>query len=180
MPINDLVYFLWVMLGIRTSYILLYNINTYKKILLYKKENHNNFTDAQYYNLLFLAPSNEWCTIFSDLLFFTVEWRSLVSPCQEKKKKKRRVEEVSWKSLTWMMKHLWVHHCPWQSPKPKYASPYLHSASWHWQALSPTSFLFFSLKLLNSRKMNQSCSQRLYSQKKKRKKEKEKAVHYKD
>ena len=121
MPINDLVYFLWVMLGIRISYILLYNINTYKKILLYKKENHNNFTDAQYYNLLFLAPSNEWCTIFSDLLFLTVEWRFLVSPCQEKKE--RSVEEVSWKSLPWMMKHLWVHHCPWQSPKPKYAKP---------------------------------------------------------
>ena len=54
---------------------------------MYKKENHNNFTDAQYYNLLFLAPSNEWCTIFSDLLFLTVEWRFLVSPCQEKKRK---------------------------------------------------------------------------------------------
>ena len=121
MPINDLVYFLWVMLGIRISYILLYNLIP-KKILLYKKENHNNshqkrkrkkenhnnFTDAQYYNLLFLAPSNEWCTIFSDLLFFTVEWMFLVSPCQEKKKKKKNCGVGFLKITYMMMKHPWV------------------------------------------------------------------------
>ena len=47
---------------------------------MYKKENHNNFTDAQYYNLLFLVASNEWCTIFYDLLFFTLEWRPIWQP----------------------------------------------------------------------------------------------------
>ena len=53
--------------------------NAYIKLLVYKKENYNNFTtDAQYYNSLLLALVST-CTdaqyFMTRFFFFTLEWR---------------------------------------------------------------------------------------------------------
>ena len=166
MPINGLVYFLWVVLGIRIyiyiyifffwweriSYILLYN--TYKKYFCIRKKItiispmhsiiiyfflRRAMNDAQYF-----------MTYFSLKSYSRVEVSCLT--VSGKKKNRRSVEEVSWKSLTWMVKHQWVHHCPWQSPKPKYAK--LISA---FCFLTLTSFVlhFFSLSLSLSLSLSQ-------------------------
>ena len=55
--------------------------NAYIKLLVYKKENYNNFTtDAQYYNSLLLALVST-CTdaqyFMTRFFFFTLEWRFL-------------------------------------------------------------------------------------------------------
>ena len=55
--------------------------NAYIKLLVYKKENYNNFTtDAQYYNSLLLALVST-CTdaqyFMTHFFFFTLEWRFL-------------------------------------------------------------------------------------------------------
>ena len=85
------------------------------------------------------------------LTFPCTRGRFLVSLCQEKKKKKSRGGFLK----NSYMKHPWFHDSHQSQNTP---SPYLHSAPDSDKLCPPTSFLFLSLKLLNSKKMNQSCS----------------------
>ena len=132
---------------------------------MYKKENHNNFTVAQYYNLLFLAPSNEWCTIFYDLLFLTLSGGFLSHSLGKKKESGGGFLKIS------HMKHPWVHDSHQSQNTP---SPYLHSASDIDKLCTP---LLFSFSLSNywtrrrwtkavhkdywAKKKKKNCSQRL-------------------
>ena len=129
---------------------------------MYKKENHSNFTDAQCYNLLFL----------------TVEWRFLVSLCQEKRKKEKKKEKRGggFLKISYMNDETPV--SPWQSmtvTKAKIRQAYICSL-----LLTLTSYVrhFFSLSLsqiieleegepklftktIEPKKKKKNCSQRL-------------------
>ena len=115
---------------------------------------HRAMNDAQYI-----------MTYFSLQSYSRVEV-SCLTVSGEKKKKKRSVEEDSWKSLTWMMKHPWVHDS--DSHRSQNTPSRCLQSSPDIDKLCPQLFFSLSLKLLNSMKMNKAIH-RDYSAKKKKK-----------
>ena len=95
MPINGLFYFLWVVLGIRIYiYIFFFLWERISYILPYNTLKKKNFCIKKKITIISPLHNILWLT-------FPCTRREVSCLTVSGKKKKKKVEEVSWKTLTW-------------------------------------------------------------------------------
>ena len=108
-----------------------------------------------------------------NIFWFTFPYSRVEVSCLTVSGKKKK--EEAWRRFLENLLHEWwntresitVHDSHQIQNTP---SQYLHSASWHWQALSPTSFLFLSLPNYWTRRRWTKAVYKDYSAEKKKKK----------